>query len=207
MNNIKISAVLFDLDGVLVNACDWHYEALNSALTFYKKNPINKHDHENIFNGLPTKVKLNMLGISLEEAIKINIKKQENTIDIIKTNAKIMPEKIKLLNFLKKNNIKIACVTNSIKETTETMLKTTGQFDFFDLIVTNENVIKNKPHPDCYNYAIKLLKANPLECICVEDSEKGIQAAISSIAKHIWIVKDTNDVTLENYINFTGRKL
>ena len=198
----KIQAVLFDLDGVLVDACDWHYEALNKALNFYNFNVINREDHLKNFNGLPTKVKLKLLNISGEMIDKINDKKQEYTLETIKENSKIMPEKIELHEFLKQNNTKIACVTNSIKQTAMEMLKSTGQFDYIDLLVSNEDVSKNKPSPDCYNYAIKKLNVHPNACICVEDSEKGILAATNSLVKHLWVVKNTLDVNKENYVTF-----
>jgi len=197
-----IEAVLFDLDGVLVDACDWHYEALNQALINNGYNPINRDDHLLKFNGLPTKIKLNMLNISNDKAEKINKEKQKYTLDIIENTAKIMPEKIELHQYLKSQNIKIACVTNSIKETAEKMLIQTGQMPYIDLLISNEHVKQNKPHPECYNSAIQILKVNPINVMCVEDSPKGIQAAMASIAGRCWIVTDTTQVTKKNYSNY-----
>lgn len=199
-----MQAVLFDLDGVLVEACDWHYEALNSALISFGKLPIGRDEHETTFNGLPTRVKLEMLGISADEADEINKQKQKHTIDIIRSSAKIMPEKIELLSYLRSKGIKTACVTNSIRETTEAMLSATGQIGLFDLIVTNEDVQRNKPYPDCYNHAIATLGVDPLQCLCVEDSPKGIEAATASIAGHLWAVSDPSKVTIQNYLEFIG---
>lgn len=199
-----VSAVLFDLDGVLVDACDWHYEALNAALISFGKSPIGREAHETTFNGLPTRIKLGMLGISADEADEINRQKQKHTIDIIRSSAKIMPEKIELLSYLRDKGIKTACVTNSIRETTEAMLSATGQIDLLDLIITNEDVKRNKPYPDCYNHAITTLGMNPLDCLCVEDSSKGIEAATASIAGHLWAVSDPSKVSLQNYLKFVG---
>lgn len=200
MNTME--AVLFDLDGVLVDACDWHYEALNSALIAYGYPPIGRFDHLSIFNGLPTRIKLEMLNVAKADVDNINNKKQKYTLEIIKNNANIMSEKLELHEYLKSLNIKIACVTNSIRETAEEMLKSTGQFHYFDIIVANEDVNANKPYPDCYNYAIEKLGVNPINCLCVEDSPKGIQAATASLAGHLWIVSDTTQVNKQNYINF-----
>lgn len=197
--NKNQKSILFDLDGVLVDACDWHYHALNLALEENKYQPINRHDHEHTYNGLPTKVKLKMMDINDKEIEKINFDKQKYTLEIIKTNAKYMPEKNKLHIYLKENNYKIACVTNSIKETAKEMLKNTGQLDFIDLLISNEDVEKNKPYPDCYNLAISLLNVDPKYCICVEDSPKGINAAKQSNAAFLWVVKNSKEVTLENF--------
>ena len=81
------------------------------------------------------------------------------------------------------------------------MLKKTGQYKFMDIIITNEDVIKNKPNPDCYNLAIKMIDAQPSTVMCVEDSEKGILAASTSIAGHILIVKNTEDVNVRTIKN------
>ena len=199
---IKPEAVLFDLDGVLVDACEWHYNALNMALSDYKLPIIDYDTHITKYNGLPTKVKLQMLGISNSLLEKINNDKQKYTLEIIKNSANIMEEKIKLHEFLKKSNIKIVCVTNSIHETAKEMLIATGQMPYIDLLVTNEIVSKNKPYPDCYNYAIEFLKLDPFLTICVEDSPKGIEAAKNSMANYLWVVNNSSEVTLDNYYSF-----
>lgn len=187
----KLEAILFDLDGVLVDACDWHYIALNKALLKSGYIPISKDDHLKTFNGLPTKIKLNMLGIPSTEVNKINKLKQKYTIESIKKFAKIMPEKIELLSFLKDQDYKIACVTNSIRDTAEEMLYSTGQFEYMDLIVTNEDVKRNKPNPDPYNFAISKLEVDPKNVLCVEDSDIGLRSAFTSKAMHVLPVKDT----------------
>lgn len=199
---MKVSCVLFDLDGVLVDACDWHYESLNAALMKHGYTPINRQDHLQKYNGLPTRVKLQMLGVADDIATRINDEKQRHTLDIIRNSATIMREKIELHEYLKSTGVKIACVTNSIEETAREMLVSTGQMPYIDLLVSNELVNRNKPYPDCYNYAIRTLNVEPIHCVCVEDSPKGIQSATASIAGHLWVVYNTSQVTLEHYLKF-----
>ena len=74
-----MKAILFDLDGVLVDACDWHYHSLNDALEHYEGYRISYEDHIESFNGLPTSVKLNILGIKPDIAEKIWQMKQDKT--------------------------------------------------------------------------------------------------------------------------------
>lgn len=195
-------AVFFDLDGVLVDACDWHYEALNSALLENGHPSICKEDHISTYNGLPTSVKLKMLGMTTEDSLIISQRKQHHTLATIKKFAHIMTEKIELLSYLKQNNILIVCVTNSIRETATEMLNKTGQLQFFDLLVSNEDVTRNKPYPDCYIHAMEKLKINPNEIVCVEDSDKGVEAVLSSGAKYLWRVKNSTEVVLENFRRF-----
>ena len=199
-----IEAILFDLDGVLVDACDWHYFSLNRALEEVVGFSINRTDHLIKYNGLPTKVKLKMLGINDKESEKIWKLKQEYTIETIREHSKIQNEKIEFFEYLSLNKVKYACVTNSIRETAIEMLTQTGQIKYFDLMITNEDVINNKPSPDCYNKAVYTLDVEPKKCIIVEDSPKGIEAAVSSIVpnKNIWKVQNTQEVTLKNYRRF-----
>ncbi|RLR17256.1 HAD family phosphatase, partial [Sodalis-like symbiont of Bactericera trigonica] len=56
----KIKAVIFDMDGVLIEAKDWHYDALNKALNLFGLD-ITRQEHQTVYDGLPTKHKLIML--------------------------------------------------------------------------------------------------------------------------------------------------
>ncbi len=193
-----IKAVIFDLDGVLVDACDWHYHSLNDALEHFKGFRISHDEHIQKYNGLPTSRKLEILGIT-EESEKEQIwkMKQEKTLENIKKYGFHDKYKIKMLKKLKNEGFKIACVTNSIRLTAEKMLKVTGQLYFMDTVIANEDVKNNKPSPDCYHLAFKTLGITREECIIVEDSPKGKQAAYASGAK-VLEVEDIYDVTYDN---------
>jgi len=203
------SAVLFDLDGVLVDACDWHYLSLNRALEEVVEFSISREEHITTYNGLPTTVKLKMLGLDEEQSKQAWKLKQDYTLDTIRENGMVYEEKIELFEYLKDIGTKIVCVTNSIQMTTFEMLKTTGQFDYFDMIITNEDVENNKPHPDCYNLAVKKLDISPNKCIIIEDSPKGMQSAKSSIVpnSNIWNVENCTEVTLENFRRFIDENI
>jgi beta-phosphoglucomutase len=195
----KIRAVLFDLDGVLVDACEWHYLSLNKALKNLVGIEISRKQHIEEYNGLPTRVKLKNLGIAGEIAEKVWKLKQKLTVDIIEKNSHILKEKIELHSFLRRNRIKICCVTNSIRQTAYLMLKNTGQLKFVDFLLTNEDVENNKPYPDCYNLAVDMLNIDPSEILIVEDSLKGVKAAENSVVDKLWKVKNASEVTLINY--------
>lgn len=192
----NLGLVMFDLDGVLVDACEWHYESLNAALKEFDLNEISREDHLSTFNGLPTKVKLSMLGIDEETASKINRMKQDKTLEIIRSTAKPDAEKILMLSQLKREGIKVACVTNSIRKTAVAMLEATGQMPFIDLLVSNEDVQRNKPFPDCYDLAMEKLGVEPHRSLCVEDSPKGFEAAWNCKADYVWKVNGPHEVCL-----------
>lgn len=183
MANKKISVILFDLDGVLVDACDWHYHSLNDALEYYCKIKITYKEHIEKFNGLPTATKLNILQIEENLQQKIWKMKQKKTLKNIMKYGQIDPYKVRMLKRLKNDGFKLGCVTNSIRKTAFEMLKITGQYEFFDHVITNEDVLNNKPKPDCYLLAFNKFEVNKDEVIIVEDSPKGKEAAHASGAQ------------------------
>ena len=198
MRKTRLQAVLFDLDGVLVDACDWHYESLNMALVECGRYPIGREDHLSRFNGLPTRIKLAMLGVEGSEAVSVERAKQRHTLRVIAERACPMPEKTELHRHLKSEGLSIACVTNSIRETAEEMLRRTGQLGMMDLLVTNEDVERNKPHPDPYLKAMEGLGVGAEGCVCVEDSPKGVESALASGAM-LWRVGGVGDVNIAGW--------
>jgi len=178
--------VIFDLDGVLVDACEWHRIALNKALYEVSGYEIPIEEHHSEFNGRPTRVKLSKLvdrGIIEEKDIDaVYALKQKFTIETIEESAHRRQEKVDLMLWLKEKDFLIACFTNSIRETAELMLKKTGVFEMLDMIVTNEDVKNPKPDPEGYLKIMKKLRVYPDNVIIVEDSPTGLKAAVDSTA-------------------------
>tara|TARA_R100001082_G_scaffold103694_1_gene74555 strand:+ start:3098 stop:3709 length:612 start_codon:yes stop_codon:yes gene_type:complete len=197
---MKNKCVLFDLDGVLVDACDWHYEALNRALKEVANYEISRQDHYEKYNGLPTLTKLSMLtdmGVITDEDVrKISDVKQEHTIKVIEELCKRDQSKVELMRALKDNGYEIAVVTNSIRKTATLMLSNSGVLPFVDLILSNEDTDRNKPFADPYVIAIHLLNSSHSKTIIVEDSPKGIKAGKDSGAK-VLEVADATEVNLD----------
>jgi len=198
MKNLKL--VIFDLDGVLVDACEWHYVALNKALKQVSNYQISPEDHESTFNGIPTREKLRILTdmkkISEDDHNKIYEIKQSITKETIKKYSTIKFEKIKMIKGLKEKGLKVCCFTNSIRDTAELMLSTSGVIDLLDMIVTNQDVEKPKPDPEGYLKILSHFNISSKEAVIVEDSPKGIEAAILSGCQVIG-VKNAKDVNLE----------
>lgn len=119
---MSIRAILYDLDGVLVDACEWHYEALNRALREVSGTQIEREEHETTYNGLPTSRKLQCLAtvgrIKVSDVGRISELKQLYTSQTINELARPDPIKIELHEFVTQDvGIPIACVTNSIRAT------------------------------------------------------------------------------------------
>tara|TARA_B110000467_G_C18329298_1_gene491732 strand:- start:578 stop:1201 length:624 start_codon:yes stop_codon:yes gene_type:complete len=196
-----IKAILYDLDGVLVDATEWHYEALNDALKEVAGFIIKRDEHITTFNGIPTMKKLEILCEQgrLNKSIFKEIweKKQEKTFGVIEKYGFMDSNKIRLHEQTK--NLRKVCVTNSIKKSALLMLEKTGQLQYMDFVISNEDVVSPKPSPEGYNAAIKKLNIKPEECMIVEDAPKGIEAAKKTNA-NVYEVSGFNEVTLENIL-------
>ncbi len=191
-----IKAILFDLDNVLVEASEWHYEALNKALRTVAGFEISREDHEKTFNGLSTKQKLEMLlrnGQILGNQIgQIERRKQIYTKLAIIYNSYKDQDKIVMLETLRRmDGLKIACVTNCVPSTAKMMLKKTGLYPLIDYLVTNKDVKEPKPSPEGYLKAVNHFGLKPRECLIVEDSEKGLKAAFASDCYNMQVFNST----------------
>lgn len=202
----EIKAVLFDMDGVLIDAKDWHYEALNKALKLFGIE-ISRYDHLTTFDGLPTKVKLQMLSkryyLPQELHQFINDVKQSYTAELVYQRCHPMFHHEYALSKLKQEGYQIAVCSNSIRKTIELMMDRAGLSPYLDLIISNEDVTKSKPDPEMYQTAMKKFGLNPEECIVVEDNPNGIQAGKASGAS-VLEVATVYDVNYENIMRKIG---
>jgi HAD superfamily hydrolase (TIGR01509 family) len=193
---------IFDLDGVLIESRDIHYEALNRALEKVdRKYLISLEEHLSSFDGLPTSKKLSLLtnkkGLPVDAYQQIWEDKQKFTIDIF---SKLTPD-YQLISFFKKikeTGTQIAVASNSIRNTVKIVLLKLGLLEFVDMFVSNEDVIRNKPFPEMYWKCMIALNAIPKHTVIFEDSHIGRQGAIDSGAILI---------PIENRIDLTEAKI
>jgi HAD superfamily hydrolase (TIGR01509 family) len=199
---VKIKAVLFDMDGVLIDAKEWHYEALNRALDLFGM-PISRIDHLTTFDGLPTRKKLDLL--SLERGLPtqlhefINEMKQQYTMELVHTKCKPRFTHEFALATLKKKGYRLAVCSNSVRRTVEAMMNKSDLTKYFDLMVSSEDVVNAKPDPEMYLKAIKFFNLKPDECLIVEDNDNGIRAAKETGA-HLLIVNEPGEVNLDGLL-------
>ena len=199
MNLIKL--IIFDLDGVLVEAKNIHFDALNEALG--KEYSISWNEHLSTYDGLKTNQKLEMLserkGLPVEEHREIWNRKQKLTLQKLK---ELKPNKTlqSVMNALIEDGYKLAVCSNSIRKTVLTVLSKLGIMEFMDYVISNEDVDNSKPHPEMYWKAISKMKCLPEETLIVEDSPYGLLAAARS-KSHILRVKNTTEVVYTNINN------
>ncbi|MCL9657976.1 HAD family phosphatase [Pseudomonas protegens] len=195
-----IKAIIFDMDGVLIDAKDWHYDALNKALSLFGYN-ISRYDHLTKFDGLPTKDKLNMLSAeySLPRELHsfINEMKQNYTMDLVHTLCKPTFGHQFALSRLKQDGYRLAVASNSIRNSVVNMMEKSCLARYLEFMLSNEDVINGKPDPEIYSAAIGRLGLTPADCVVVEDNENGVRAARSAGA-HVLVVDNVNDVNYKN---------
>lgn len=192
-----IKAILFDMDGVLINARDWHYDALNRALSHFGYT-ISRESHVSTFDGLPTRRKLEILSMTHQLPCGlhdiINRLKQQYTLEISYQCCRPTFNHKYALSRLKREGFKIAVCSNSIRPTIDAMMQLSNLRSHLDEIISNQDVLNSKPDPEMYVMAMSRLNVIPSDCIIVEDNDHGVQAAIAS-GGHLLRVADPSDVT------------
>ena len=175
--------VIFDLDGVLIDSRDMHYEALNCALSKVdEKYAISRDEHLSVYDGLPTSRKLTMLtenkNLSADKHQKIWEEKQKATISIF---SKLNNDHELMYYFqqLKTRGFQIAVASNSIRNTVKLVLLKLGLLEFIDYYVSNEDVVRNKPFPEMYWKCMTACNALP------KDTEAKAKLSLQTIKNTI----------------------
>ncbi len=189
---------IFDLDGVLIDSKELHFEALNEALrTIGPEFEISHREHSTKYDGLSTKRKLEMLhlekSLALHHFDTVWKLKQEITVRML-GEIKRDEELISFMKYLKKQGIKVAVASNSVRNTIDIILTNLGIVDYFSLILSNEDVKSPKPHPEIYWKTMIHSEVLPDNTVIFEDSYVGRLAAQRSGAKLIPI-ENRRDLT------------
>lgn len=192
-----IKAVIFDMDGVLVDAREWHYEALNRALGVFGYK-ISRVDHLTTYDGLPTRRKLEMLtqteGLPVGLHGFVNRLKQAYTMEMVATQCKPRFSQEYALARLKESGRSLAVASNSITDTVHAMMARSHLDTYLDAMISAQDVRQGKPDPEIYEVAMSRLGVAPEETLVVEDNENGIKAATAAGA-HVLTVENPDEVT------------
>jgi HAD superfamily hydrolase (TIGR01509 family) len=196
--------IIFDLDGVLVEAKEIHYNTLNQALKEVgNEYVITEAEHLSTYDGLKTNQKLDMLtkakGLPKDVHEQVWNRKQHLTIEAIsqlQTNHIL----VSVFKELRDRGYQLACASNSIRRSVLVMLSKIGLIEYMDLIISNEDVKNSKPHPEMYWKVMSMMGCLPEETLIVEDSPHGLLAASRSRA-NVLRVDNPHDLTLEKIVN------
>jgi HAD superfamily hydrolase (TIGR01509 family) len=199
--------VIFDLDGVLIDSRELHYDALNDALRkIDEKYVISRDEHLSEFDGLSTTTKLKLLtekkGLPVEVHNLVWKNKQNSTISLL-SNLNLNQKAQIIFTHLKRDGWKIAVASNSIRESVRVALHSIGVLGLVDYVVSNEDVKHPKPHPEMYWTCMIALNALPENTIIVEDSHIGREGAIKSGA-NLYPVKNADDLNFIKFIQYVN---
>lgn len=183
MNKNNFKAVLFDLDGTLLDTSDFILGAFNYALEKHGFGDVTKQEVNEIMGtALPECYKLFAPGGDINALCDSHHEFQLNNLHL----SKPFPDTVQALNYLKKQNIKIAAVTNRSNTVTQT-LENSDLLPFFDVIITAEDVENPKPHPEPILKALNKLNIGFDEAIFVGDTEVDILAGKNAGVKTVGV--------------------
>lgn len=177
-----IKAVIFDMDGVLVDSERIHYLAYNKLLRKHGKEISKEYFKRKLF-GVPAKQNFIKIfseqGENIDETKSDELAKEKDKYyrEISQSELTSFDGATELLKLLRKNGLKTALATSASKENVEMVIKKFGWENYFDAVVTADDVKKGKPDPEIFLKAGKFLGVNSQECIVIEDSKHGIEAA------------------------------
>lgn len=172
-------AVIFDCDGTLVDSMPAHFEAWCEAMTLHGAKGVMKEDVFYAMGGRPTKdivVELNAeYGLKLDP-MSVALSKREAFLKKLKT-LTLIEEVADFARSLSARRIPMAIATGGSRHVIEKTLQAVGVSDWFDEVVTADEVPIGKPAPDIFLYAAKMLGVAPERCLALEDAPAGIMAA------------------------------
>lgn len=174
----KISAFIFDLDGVITDTSEFHYRAWQ-RLANEEGIPFSREDNEKL-RGVSRRESLQLMlkgrVISEETAQAWMERKNNYYIDLVKTLNPdgVLPGVMPLLNDLKQAGIAAAIASSS--KNAALVIERLALKPFFDAIVDGLTVTRSKPAPDLFLRAAQELSKSPDECVVVEDAGAGVEA-------------------------------
>lgn len=189
---MKPRLIVFDLDGVLLDFCEVHYETLNQAITEIAGPTfsISRAEHISIHNGRSTRNKLSILvqekGLQRELTEDIFNRKQFLTYEAI-LRVPRSQELFSLLTRLRSQGYIVVCATNCIRSTLDAALTALGILDQFNFTISNEDVKTPKPSSEIYHLCQSRAGVLASETVVFEDSPIGIAAANGSGARVICV--------------------
>ncbi|GGG97349.1 beta-phosphoglucomutase [Parapedobacter pyrenivorans] len=210
---MKLKACLFDLDGVLVDTAQYHYQAwkkLANTLGF----DLSAQQNEQL-KGISRTESLNKVlawgGLSLPADVQVQLAERKNAwyVEMISamTPATLLPGAAALLIELRREGISIAL--GSASKNARLILEKTALRDYFDAVVDGNMVIRSKPDPEVFLAGAEKLRVSAAECVVLEDAAAGVEAARRAGMKAVgignpadlieadWVVPDLAAVTVE----------
>ena len=172
-------AVIFDMDGVIVNNNLYHKKAWKLFCKRHNLNISQKELNLNIYGKLNSNILMHLFGKKLanKQIFKYAEEKEGIYRNIYKKYIALTKGLANFLKLLDDYGIKCAIATSAPQKNIKLILTKTGIKKYFKTIVDASQVSRGKPHPKIYLKTAKEMNFNPSKCIVFEDSISGIKAA------------------------------
>jgi len=181
-------SIIFDMDGVIIDSEPIHFKVEKKL--FKNLGLVISDEEHHSFVGtvsretwlyIKDKYKLNQ---SIEELVEMERVSYMDCL-LSQENIKPIPGVAELIEELRRNNVKLVVASSASIKNIETVLKMFNLERFFETKISGDEVNNGKPAPDIFLYAVKIIGAEPEECIVIEDSKNGVEAAKSAGMKCI----------------------
>lgn len=185
-----IKAVIFDMDGLMIETEHLQSKSFEHVLKKYGANP--EFNEDGVIQTVGVTAKDNLIRLkekhNINESIE-NLLGQKRKVYKELLLENIYPKKglLTLLKKLKEGNFKLAVASSSSREHINLVLSGLGIKEKFDVIVSGEEIKKGKPHPDIFLIAADKLNTEPINCLVLEDAQSGVEAGKAANMKVIAI--------------------
>lgn len=209
MNSIKGNplALIFDMDGVIVDSNPFHKKALLQFCEKYGFHLTEEQMKTSIFGRTNKEWLTKLFGnISPERMKQLEEEKEALFRKIYSPHIRPVKGLIEFLELLRANRIPMAVATSAPESNVQFTLEQTGTAGYFSTVITGDSVVESKPHPEIYLKAAGAIGYSPEDCVVIEDSLSGIKAARRAGCKVVGITTTHSrdelldvDLIIENF--------
>jgi HAD superfamily hydrolase (TIGR01509 family) len=172
-----IRGVLWDMDGVLVDTGEFHYQAWSNTLLLHDI-PFSRGLFQETFGMNNLGVLSKLLGHDPDLAFQntISNQKEKKFREIIQGKARPLPGVVETLSFLKSKGIRQAIASSAPQENIDMLVNALNLWDSFDALVSGYTLL-GKPAPDIFLASAQALGIPPQNCLVIEDAVTGVEGA------------------------------
>lgn len=189
IDEFEVKAVIFDLDGTLIDNNFYHLETWKKYVKNLGRN-ISEEEYNANINGRTNRDVIEYVfgrKMNEEEIVKYSLEKEALYREIYQPYIHPVAGLLELLEVFKNNNIPMAIATSGIQPNIDFMFEHIAIKKYFKTVVNSSHITKGKPDPEIYFKAASILGVSPKNCLVFEDAVVGIQSAKAAGMKVIAI--------------------
>lgn len=182
MNDNQSLALIFDMDGVIVENHEWHFRAWIEFCRQYGITLTQEEFYTKIFGGTNHDLLTRLFegSLSNDDIERMGEEKEAIYREMYAPHIQPVPGVVEFIGLARDKGIKTALATSAPSSNVSFTLERTNLTGSFDVMVDSSHIKHGKPHPEIYLKAAALLNLEPRQCIVFEDSLSGITSALSA---------------------------